>query len=79
MESGHVNICSNAMQDKSISCSTYGEIIRIDKVIAAYIANAIICDETSQGGSFPGNPPVECRAWQKETYYRYCRSIKVIP
>ena len=73
MDSGVVNICIDTMQDKSIICSDYGAIIRIDKVIAAHIANQVICNETSQ--SIPGNPPLECRAWQKEVYYRYFRSF----
>ena len=64
MDIPHVNICPNAIQ-KSIDCS--GKIIRIDKVIAAYIENGKNCDEVGT----PGNPPSECRAWQKEAYYRY--------
>ena len=62
----HVNICPNAIQDKSIDCS--GKIIRIDKVVAAYVAYGRNCDETGT----PGNPSNECRAWQKKAYYRYC-------
>ena len=72
MESEYVNICSKAMQAKSINCSGDGPIIRIDKVLAAYIENMVICDETSQGDGLPGNPHTECTSWQKEAYYRYC-------
>ena len=70
MLSGHVNICPTSKQEKSINCSGDGAIIRIDKVLAAYIVNEKICDETSQGGT-PRNAPLECTAWQKEAYYRY--------
>ena len=72
MDTPHVNICSNAMQNKLISCSANREIIRIDRVFAAYIANAMMCDEISPDGGTLGNHPTECRAWQKEAYYRYC-------
>ena len=71
MLSGHVNICPTSKQEKSINCSGYGAIIRIDNVLAAYIENIVNCDVTSQGVGLPGNPQLECRAWQKEAYYRY--------
>ena len=72
MLSGHVNICPTSKQQKSLNCSGDWAIIRIDKVLTAYIENEVICDETSQSDGPPGNPPSECRAWQKEAYYRYC-------
>ena len=67
MDIPHINICSNAIQ-KSIDCSGSGKIIRIDKVVTSYIANLTNCRDTGT----PGNPPTECREWQKEAYYRYC-------
>ena len=59
------------MQSKSLSCSNNREIIRIDRVFTATIANATTCDETFQDGSVPGNPPLHCKAWQKMVYFRY--------
>ena len=59
------------MQDKSISCSGDGEIIRIDNVFTAYIANAMVCDESPQDEMIPGYTTLECTAWQEYVYFRY--------